>query len=142
MIAPVPGRGLPTHRRLQPGEHCRISEDEWAAVLTASEPLHQWGSAFLVDEGPPGHLVAAYVRDDSGAKRHTAFRFDAARSARARQGVEQVEALARAAADLVSAQQETGASLEQLDQQRAASDAYVAAAEALYRELLALGPRP
>lgn len=131
----------PTHERLDPGGHCRISEAEWMALLESSEVLHQWGPAFLVDEGRHAY-VRAYLRDDGGTGRHTAFRFDAERSARARSGIELVEQAARRAADLVTRLGEQGgSSLDELREQAEASAAYVEAAEALYRELLALPPR-
>lgn len=126
-----------THERLLPGEHCRVSEAQWSQALEQAEPLHQWGSAFLVErEGS----VWAWVRDDSGGQRHTVFRLDAARSARARQGVIEVEQLARRAADAVTEEQQRGASsLPQRAALESVGQAFVDAAEALYRELLARG---
>ena len=43
-----------TLRRLKPGEHCRITEEQWHERLETGSPppFHQWGSAFLVDEDP------------------------------------------------------------------------------------------
>ena len=76
---------------LMPGAHCRISEDEWFHFLQAGEPLHQWGAAYLVDEGE-GAYVRVYLRDDSGQSGHLCMRLDAERSARARAGVAAVEA--------------------------------------------------
>ncbi len=107
-------------------------------ILEASEPLHQWGPAFLVDEGSGG-CVRAFLRDDSGRGRHTAFRFDAAKSARDRARVAEIEQEAARAADLVTRQGERGQStLDELREQEEASARYVERAEALYRELLAL----
>lgn len=129
----------PTYERLAPGEHCRISEDEWGIALVASEVFHQWGSAFLVDDGVS---VRAFLRDISSEERHTAWCFDAERSARARAGVAEVEALGEVAAKLVSAELERGGSdSAQRAEQTGASEAYVAAAEALYEELLRIGKR-
>lgn len=128
----------PTHERLAPGGHCRISEADWMTLLESCEVLHQWGPAFLVDEGEGG-CVRAYLRDDSGTGRHTAFRLDAERSARARAGVLEIERAAARAADLVTRQQSgDDASLEAMREQDAASARFVERAEALYRELLAL----
>ena len=130
-------RTRPTHERLAPGEHCRISEDDWGLALERSEVFHQWGSAFLVDDGA---AVWAWMRDVSGEARHTVWCFDAERSARARAGVAEVEALGETAAKLVSAEMERGGSdTAQREQQQAASEAYVQAAEALYEELLRFG---
>jgi hypothetical protein len=129
----------PTHDRLKPGEHCRISEDQWALALETHEVLHQWGSAFLVDDGVSVH---AYLRDVSGAGRHTAWCFDAERSARAREGVAEVERLGEVAAHRISAELERGGSDSvQREQQALASEAYTAAAEALYEALLRIGKR-
>lgn len=126
--------------RLEPGEHCRISEEQWFARLERSEVLHQWGSAFLVDEGEPGP-VRAYWRDDSPARRHTAWRFDAATSERVRAAVVRIEAAAAAVADLIAAAAERGSSdLDQHAAEQRASEAYTTLAEDLYRDLLRLGP--
>lgn len=121
---------------LVPGRSCVISESEWFAFLEAKEPLHQWGGAFLHEESPGG-LVRIYVRLDVGRQQWRCVRLDAARSARARQGVEQVEAAARRAADVVTTLQQRGrATTTELAAQERASAAFVEAAEALYRELL------
>lgn len=129
-------RPPPTHERLEPGAHCRLTEQQWAETLERSEPLHQWGSAFLVDDG---EHVRAYLRDVSGEGRHTAWCFDAARSARARAGVREVEALEEALAKLISAEMERGgADPAQQAASEAARAAYVEAAETLYAELLVI----
>jgi hypothetical protein len=141
---PVPG-----HERLKPGEHCRISESQWFALLQSTEPIHQWGSAFLVEEAaastedsepPVETLVRAYWRDDSAAHRHTAWRFDASTSSTVRQTLVAIERAAEQVADLISQAAERGSS--NLAEQRAeheASDNYTAMAEDFYRELLRLG---
>ena len=124
---------------LAPGTHGRISEDEWFECLQSAEPLHQWGGAFLFDEARAGagQLVRVYLRDDSGAGRHTCVRLDAARSAAARAGVERVEAASRRAADLITAgQRQPALSVADLEAQAAASQALVDESERLYRELL------
>lgn len=129
-----------THDRLAPGAHCRITEEQWALALEKHEPLHQWGSAFLVDDGPQ---VRAFLRDVSGEGRHTAWCFDDARSARARDGVAQVEALEIALAKLISAEMDRGsASPAEQAAVEAARGAYVQAAEGLYAELLVIGKPP
>jgi hypothetical protein len=123
--------------RLEPGARCRISEAEWFHFLERGEPLHQWGPAFLLDEGR-GAPVRLYARDDSGAGRHTCLRLDAARSDRARRGALRVEVLSRQAADVITGlQSKTSQSLLELEAQAAASRRLAEAAEALYRELLA-----
>lgn len=134
---------------LLPGESCRISEAEWFHFLELVEPLHQWGSTFLFDEerappaahstaGGPLRLVRVYLRDDSGAARHSCVRLDALRSAAARAGVERVEQSSRDAADVITALQERPSlSVADMEAQEAASRRFVETAEALYRELLA-----
>ena len=129
-----------TLARLGPGEHCRITEELWHERLQDTTPFHQWGSCFLEERDGD---VWLWFRDPSSNARHTAARLDVAGSARAREGVEAVEAAARHAADLVTAARERGAST--LDQQReeiAASTAFTSLADDLYRELLTFGPRP
>lgn len=122
--------------RLAPGARCRISEAEWFHFLESGEPLHQWGPAFLLDEGR-GASVRLYARDDSGAGRHTCARLDAARSDAARRGVLKLEVLSRRAADVISRlQAQAAASLPEMEEQEAASRRFTEAAEALYRELL------
>lgn len=136
-----PGHGPPwPSDALAPGAQARISEGEWFAFLEAAEPLHQWGGTFLFDErrAGAGELVRVYLRDDSGAGRHACVRLDAARSAAARDGVERVEAASRHAADVISAGLRKDARTPaDLDAERAASEAFTAEAEALYRGLLA-----
>lgn len=133
----MPGQP-PTDRpseRLEPGARCTISEGEWFDVLESRTLLHQWGPAFLVDEGAAGD-VRLYLRDDEHG-RHLCLRLDAAASARARAGVEQVEAAARQAADVITANQaKASQSPADLAAERAVSLAYTASAEALYRELM------
>ncbi len=133
-----------TLQRLQPGEHCRISEERWAQELERGEPLHQWGSCFLT-QGSSGDDSAVWVwfRDSTPEGRHTAAHLDPQATARALQGVLEVEAAARRSADLVTATRERGRST--LDQQReevAASEQFTLMAEELYRELLTFGPSP
>jgi hypothetical protein len=125
--------------RLKAGEHCRITEDQWAERLESNPPpFHQWGSCFLVEEAG---LVWLWARDISGEGRHTAACLDAARSARAREGALEVEAAARRVADLLTAARERGQST--LDEQRAemgASEAFTELAQQLYKELATFGP--
>ncbi|MDG2148071.1 MAG: hypothetical protein P8N09_00960 [Planctomycetota bacterium] len=127
-----------TVARLGPGEHCRITEDQWAERLESDPPaFHQWGSCFLVEEEG---LVWLWARDVSGEGRHTAACLDVARSARAREGVMEVEAAARRVADLLTAARERGQST--LDEQRVemrASEAFTELAEGLYKELTSFG---
>ena len=121
---------------LPPGGRCRISEAEWFHFLESGEPLHQWGPAFLVDEGRGGS-VRLYARDDSGAGRHTCIRLDAAGSDRARRGALKLEVLSRQAADVITAlQRKSSMSLLEMEAQEAASQRLARAAEALYRELM------
>ena len=121
--------GLP-----EPGRQSRISESEWYRVLESVEPLHQWGSALLVEH--PGGTLLLYVRDTTGAEKHGCVHLDAAASARAREGVAEIERLSSAAADLVTGQMEQGATADQIAEQQAASAAFVQCAQDLYRELL------
>jgi len=121
---------------LPPGGRCRISEAEWFHFLESGEPLHQWGPAFLLDEGR-GASVRLYARDDSGAGRHLCVRLDAARSDAARRGALKLEVLSRRAADVISRLQgQAATSLPEMEEQEAASRRFTEAAEALYRELL------
>lgn len=121
---------------LAPGAHCRIGEGEWFHFLQADEPLHQWGAAYLVDEGEAG-FVRVYLRDDSGKGGHLCMRLDAERSARARAGVEAIEASSRAAADVITEMQvRPQLHIEDMEAQERASRRLVETAEALYRELL------
>jgi len=123
-------------QRLEPGGRCRISEAEWFHFLESGESLHQWGPAFLLDEGR-GASVRLYARDDSGAGRHTCVRLDAARSDAARRGVLKLEVLSRRAADVITRLQgQASQSVADLEAQEAASRVFAEAAEALYRELL------
>jgi hypothetical protein len=122
--------------RLDPGGSCRIPEDEWRHFLLAQEPLHQWGAAYLLDEGADG-CVRVYLRDDGAASRHTSVRHDIRRSATARAGVDEVEAASRRAADVItSGQQRSSQAPGDLEQEARASQDFVRAAEALYRRLL------
>ncbi len=121
-------------RQPGPGERALIAESEWYRVLETSEPVHQWGSALLVEH--VGGTLLLYVRDTSGAERHACVHLDAAATARARAGVAQIEALSAAAADLVTRQMEEGATSAQIQAQQDASAAFVQLAEELYRELL------
>lgn len=122
--------------RLDPGGRCRVSEDEWRHFLMLAEPLHQWGAAFLHDEGEGG-CVRVYLRDDGPAARHTCVRLDVRRSAWAREGVVAVEAASRRAADVISAGQRRAVQAPgDLEAEQRASRAFVEAAEALYRRLL------
>jgi len=124
---------------LAPGGQARISEEEWFHFLQAGEPLHQWGGTFLFDEAAAGagELVRVYLRDDSGAARHTCVRLDATRSAAARAGVVRVEDASRRAADVITAgQQKPARNIADLEAEEAASRSFTEAAEALYRELL------
>jgi len=132
---------------LAPGQRCGISEAEWFALLERSEPLFQWGGAFLHDEGAPSQagapasggaaLLRAYLRDDSGRGAHLCLRFDAATSAEARRGVAEVEALSRAAADRITAgQAATRQSAADLAAEQVAGAAFTDAAEQLWRRLL------
>jgi hypothetical protein len=144
-VDPSAGTPRPAGRhpweRLLPGEHCRLTEEAWYALLESHEPLHQWGSCFLVDGGP-GAPVWLYWRDPGGTGRHTAACLDAARSARAREGVAQLEAAARRVADLLAAARTRGGSnLEQIREEQQASAAWQELGETLYRELLPLRPR-
>jgi len=130
-----------TLRQLKPGEHCRITEEQWAERLESGgrPPFHQWGSCFLVDDDG---TVWLWFRDISGRGRHTAACLDAERGARAREGVVAVEAAARHVADLLAAARERGES--SLDEQRAemtASDKFKQLADELYRELMTFGPQ-
>ena len=121
---------------LAPGERCRISEAEWFHFLESGEPVHQWGPAFLLDEGH-GAFVRLYARDDSGAGRHTCVRLDATRSNAGRRGALRLEVLSRQAADVITAMQaKTSLSLLEMEAQEAVSRRLADAAEALYRELL------
>jgi hypothetical protein len=129
-----------TLRRMQPGEHCRITEEQWAQRLEAGDPapFHQWGPCFLVDEGG---VVWLWIRDTSSQARHTAACLDAERSARAREGIVEIEAASRHTADLVAAARVRGQST--LDQQReemAASEHFMQLSDGLYRELMTFGP--
>jgi hypothetical protein len=122
---------------LAPGTHCRISEAEWFHFLQAGEPLHQWGSAYLVDEGE-GRSVRIYLRDGSGKAGHVCVRLDDERSRRARAGVEEIEAASRDAADVITElQSRPQLGLDDMEAQDRASRRFVETAEALYRELLA-----
>ncbi|MHC5209484.1 MAG: hypothetical protein ACYTG2_02055 [Planctomycetota bacterium] len=122
--------------RLDPGGSCRIHEDEWRHFLMVGEPLHQWGGAFLFDEGEDG-CVRVYLRDDREAARHTCVRLDVRRSAAARTGVVAVEAASRRAADVITSGQQSRAQRPgDLEAEAQASQSFVQAAEALYRQLL------
>jgi hypothetical protein len=122
---------------LAPGAHCRISEAEWSHFLQEDEPLHQWGGAYLVDEGE-GRAVRIYLRDDSGKARHVCMRLDAERSARARVGVQEIEVASRDAADVITdLQSRSKHSLQDMEAQDRASRRFVETADGLYRELLA-----
>jgi len=134
------------YERLEPGEHCRITEVQWFALLQSVETLHQWGSAFLVEEhaaiaggcGQP--LVRAYWRDDSAAHRHTAWRFDESTSSTVRETLADIDRAAARVADLLAQTAARGSST--LDEQRAehaASEDYSALTESFYRDLLRLG---
>ena len=126
-----------THERLAPGAHCRITEEQWAQVLESEELLHQWGSAYLLDDG---EHVRAFLRDVSGDGRHTAWCFHPKGSARAREGVAQIEALEIELAKLISAEMDRGsASPAEQAEVEAARGAFVQAAEGLYAELLVIG---
>ena len=133
-----------TSDALAPGAQALIAEAEWFHFLQAAEPLHQWGAAFLFDEtraaaGEPGagELVRVYLRDDSGARRHTCLRLDSERSAAARAGAERFEAASRRAADVITAGQKKAArSIADLEAEEAAGRELTEVAEALYRELL------
>ncbi len=121
---------------LAPGSHGPISEAEWCHFLEHCEPLHQWGGAYLIDEGGAG-CVRIYLRDDSGRAGHACVRLDAARSAQARQGVARIEAASREAAHLITRLQAKPAlTVDDLAAQDEASRRFVETAEALYRELL------
>jgi hypothetical protein len=121
---------------LPPGAHGRISEAEWAHFLESCEPLHQWGGAYMIDEGEPG-CVRIYLRDDSGRGAHACVRLDAARSSAARAGVARIEASSRRAADLITRLQDKPAlSVADMAAQEEASRVFVETAEAVYRELL------
>ncbi|MFT7465018.1 MAG: hypothetical protein ACI9EF_003378 [Pseudohongiellaceae bacterium] len=133
------------HELLQPGEHCRITEPEWFAVLESVETLHQWGSALLVEQ-PAGEaalslpLIGAYWRDDSAAHRHTAWLFDGPTSQHVRDQLEAIEQAAGQVADQLAAAETRGSStIAELAAQTEASEAYVQLAEGFYRELLRLG---
>lgn len=129
-------KGPAQHERLAPGEGCLISEDDWYGVLEAGEPFHQWGSAFLVDEGLGG-CVRVYVRDVTGEGQHMALRLDPEGSTEAREGVGRVETASRAAADHVTALQTArGGSLDEIRRQDEVCSAFVAEANGLYRDLL------
>jgi hypothetical protein len=122
--------------RLSPGSSCTISEDEWRHFLMLKEPMHQWGAAFLHDEGGEG-CVRVYLRDDGEAAKHTCVRLDVRRSGDARTGVEAVEVASRRAADVItSGQSQRAQALGDLEAEAHASEAFVQAAEALYRQLL------
>jgi hypothetical protein len=121
---------------LAPGARCRISEAEWFHFLERGDPLHQWGPAFLLDEGR-GALVRLYARDDSGAGRHVCVRLDAAASDVARRGVIRLEVLSRRAADAITRLQDRpSTSLREMEEQDATSRRFTDAAEALYRQLI------
>ena len=133
---PATPHGVWASLRLPPGAHGRISEAEWSHFLEHSEPLHQWGGAFLVDEGGSG-CVRVYLRDDSGRGAHLCVRLDPSRSAAARAGVARIEASSREAADVITRLQGKPAlSLQDMAAQDEASRRFVETAEALYRELL------
>jgi hypothetical protein len=122
---------------LAPGAHCRISEAEWFHFLQSGEPLHQWGAAYLLDEGEAG-FVRVYLRDDSGKAGHLCMRLDADRSARARAGVADVEAASRDAADVITEMQaRPKLGVADMEAQEQASRRFVETADALYRDLLA-----
>ncbi|MGQ0552581.1 MAG: hypothetical protein ACT4PU_05115 [Planctomycetota bacterium] len=87
-------------------------------------------------------MLRLYARDDSGGGRHLCLRLDTEGSAQARQGVEAVEALARAAADVNARhQRQQSLSLADLAEQEQASAAFTQAAADLYRRLLGAVPR-
>ena len=71
----------PEHASRPLGEIRAITEQDWFDALTATDPLHQWGPAFLAEE-PTGGRVRVYVRDDSGQGRHACLRLDASASRR------------------------------------------------------------
>jgi len=126
--------GARTSERLLPGEHCRIEEHEWYERLEQGEPLHQWGSCFLL---PIGDSLWLFLRDVTGAGRHTAAHLDAERAATARAGVEALEVTARALADQLAATRARGSSdMSELRAEQAATEAFRAEAEALYQALL------
>ena len=121
---------------LSPGAHGRISEAEWSHFLESCEPLHQWGGAYLIDEGGSG-CVRVYLRDDSGRGAHLCVRLDAVRTAAARAGVARIEASSRRAADLITRLQDKPAlTVADMAAQEEASRVFVETAEAVYRELL------
>lgn len=125
--------------RLAPGARCPISEAEWFHFLEQGEPLHQWGPAYLLDEGH-GACVRLYARDDSGAGRHLCLRLDAPGSDAARRGVLRVEVLARRAADVITRLQgQASSSLHEMEAQEEASRRFRDEAEALYRRLSGAG---
>lgn len=135
-------RAASKHESLQPGEHCRITEVEWFDVLESAELLHQWGSALLVDEGADEALVRAYWRDDSPARRHTAWCFDGATSQHVRDNVAAIEQASSDVATLLAQADARGSStLDELAAQNDASEAFTQRAEDFYRELLRLGPK-
>jgi hypothetical protein len=126
---------------LAPGQLRLIDEAEWFGVLESTEPVHQWGPALLVEDGGADGLLRLWLRDDSGDGRHRVLRLDAEHSGRAREGLERIEAASGQVADLLAQEQQRGrSSPDQLAEQQAASDAYVATAETLYRELVASIP--
>lgn len=113
-----------------------IDEATWYEALETCELLHQWGSALLVDDG---ESLWVFVRDVTEARRHTVVRHDAPTSESGRDGVRHVEMLARRAATIIAESQRRGSStVQQLADERTASDAFVKAAEDLYRRLTEL----
>jgi hypothetical protein len=121
---------------LRPGAHGRITEAEWNHFLESCEPLHQWGGAYMIDEGGTG-CVRVYLRDDSGRGAHACVRLDPARSAAARAGVARIEASSRRAADLITRlQDKPSLTVAEMAAQEEASRLFVETAEAVYRELL------
>jgi len=132
---PAGTEGWPSER-LAPGARCGISEAEWFHFLESGEPLHQWGPAFLLDEGR-GACVRLYARDDSGAGRHLCARLDAAASDAARRGVLRLEVLSRRAADTITRLQgQPATSLREMEEQDAVSRRLQEQSEALYRSFL------
>lgn len=122
---------------LPPGGVRAVGESEWTLVLETAEPLHQWGGALLVEEPGPSGLLRLWLRDDTGSLGHCVLRLDVAASARTRAALAELDQAARRVADLLAAEQTRGSSsIAQLDESQAASAAYVARAQALYRELL------
>ena len=130
------------HEALLPGEHCRITEAEWFDVLESAELLHQWGSALLVADDADAALVRAYWRDDSSARRHTAWRFDKATSQRVRENVAAIEQASSQVATLLAQADARGSStIDELSAQADASAGFTQLAEDFYQELLRLGPQ-